>query len=127
MFASYLSLPIALGLAGSIALACMPHSIAAPLCKPAFAFRDVRFSATQPETMERTWTAVLSVDASRCATASGRFEILFSRQKENGPEVTFAEPFTWKPGAMEVSVQFWADEAVEGFWLHNVAACPCRE
>jgi hypothetical protein len=34
-------------------------------------------------TMERKWTAVLSVDASRCATTSGRFGIVFSRQKEN--------------------------------------------
>lgn len=127
MFASYLISPIALGLAGSIALACGTHAVAAPVCKPALAFRDIRFSATQPETMERTWTAVLSVDASRCATTSGRFEILFSRQKENGPEVAFAEPFTWTPGVLEVSVQFWADEAVEGFWFQNIAACPCRE
>ena len=127
MFASYLTSPIAFGLAAGLALTCIPHAVAAPICKPALAFRDISFSATHPETMERTWTAALSVDASRCATASGHFEILFSRQKENGPEVTFAEPFNWTPGVTEVSVQFWADEAVEAFWLHNVAACPCRD
>ena len=33
----------------------------------------------------------------------------------------------WKPGTVEVSVNFWADEAVEGYWLHSVAACPCRD
>ena len=81
----------------------------------------------QPPTLERKWTAVLSVDASRCATASGRFGIMFSRMKENAPETDFVEQFTWKPGSMEVSVDFWADEAVEGYWLNNVAACPCRD
>jgi len=28
---------------------------------------------------------------------------------------------------VEVSLDFWADEAVEGYWLHNVAPCPCRD
>jgi hypothetical protein len=46
--------------------------------------------------------------------------------KENAPEVDFVEQFTWKPGTMEVSVTFWADEAVEGYWLREIAACPCR-
>src|SRR5258708_7227799 len=86
---------------------------AAPLCKPVLDFQQVRFSAIQPETMERRWTALLSVDASHCATASGRFDILFTRQKENAPETDFSEQFTWRPGAVEVSVDFWADEAVE--------------
>ena len=102
-------------------------AVAAPLCKPALAFKEIRFSPTQPETMERIWSATLSVDASRCATTSGRFEILFARLKENAPEIDFTERFTWKPESVEVSVNFWADEAVEGYWLHNIAACPCRE
>jgi hypothetical protein len=77
--------------------------------------------------MERKWTAVLSVDASPCATTSGRFGIVFSRQKENGLEFEFQEQFMWKPALVEVSVDFWADEAVEGYWLHNVVPCPCRD
>ena len=81
----------------------------------------------QLETMERTWSATLAVDASRCATTSGSFEILFTRLKENAPEIEFSEQFTWKPGSFEVSVNFWADEAVEGYWLHSIAACPCRD
>jgi hypothetical protein len=97
------------------------------MCKPAFTFKEVRFSATQFETMERRWTAWLSVDASRCATTSGRFAIVFSRQKENSPEADFVEQFTSKPGLVEASVDFWADEAVEGYWLSTVAPCPCRE
>jgi hypothetical protein len=80
-----------------------------------------------PPTMERKWTAVLSVDASSCATTSGRFGIVFSRQKENGLEIEFQEQFMWKPALVKVSVDFWADEAVEGYWLHNVAPCPCRD
>jgi hypothetical protein len=131
MFASYsLRAPITIlrasVMAGSIILLAS-HAAAAPLCKPALAFKEVRFSAIQPETMERHWTASLAVDASQCATTSGRFEILFSRLKENGPEVEFVEPFTWKPTSVEVSVVFWADEAVEGYWLNRIASCPCRE
>lgn len=102
-------------------------AIAAPLCKPLLAVKNVRFSPTQPETMERIWSATLSVDASRCATKAGRFEILFSRMKENAPEIEFTEAFIWKPESVEVSVNFWADEAVEAYWLHHVAGCPCRE
>ena len=100
---------------------------AAPLCKPVLAFKEVRFSPMQPETMERIWSATVFVDASRCATDSGYFEILFSRLKENAPEIDFTERFTWQPESVHVSVSFWADEAVEAYWLHNVAACPCRE
>jgi len=100
---------------------------AAPICKPVIGFKDARFSAVDRETMERTWSATLAVDASRCATTAGHFQILFSRSKENAPEDEFVEPFTWKSGSMEVSVTFWADEAVEGYWLHSIAACPCRD
>jgi hypothetical protein len=47
--------------------------------------------------------------------------------EENGLEIEFQEQFTWKPALVEVSVDFWADEAVEGYWLHNVVPCPCRD
>jgi hypothetical protein len=107
--------------------ACLTPAVAAPLCKPVLVFKEVRFSPTQPETMERTWSATLSVDASRCATTSGRFEILFTRLKENAPEADFTERFSWRLHSVDVSVNFWADEAVGGYWLHNVAPCPCRD
>jgi len=107
--------------------AALSPAVAAPLCKPVLAIKEVRFSPVQPETMERIWSATLSVDASPCATSSGRFDILFSRLKENAPEIDFTEAFTWKPESVEVTVNLWADEAVEAYWLHNVAACPCRE
>ena len=114
-------------LAGSIGLTSVTQAAEQRTCRPGLAFKEVRFSEMQPKTMERKWTAVLSVDASRCATTSGRFGIIFSRQKENGLEIEFQEQFTWKPALVEVSVDFWADEAVERYWLNNVAPCPCRD
>jgi hypothetical protein len=114
-------------LVGTLALISATQAVGQQACKPVLTFKDVQFSQWQPPKMERRWTAVLSVDASRCATKSGRFGILFSRQKENGPEVVFEERFAWKPTAVEISVDFWADEAVEGYWLSNVAPCPCTD
>jgi len=113
-------------LAGSIGLVSVTQAAGQQTCRPALAFKEVRFSEMQPPTMERKWTAALSVDASRCETTSGRFGIVFSRLKEPGLEIEFQEQFTWKPALVEVSVDFWADEAVEGYWLDNVAPCPCR-
>jgi hypothetical protein len=114
-------------LAASIGLVSVTQSVAQQMCKPALAFKAVRFSKMKPPTLERKWTAVLSVDASRCATTSGHFGIVFSRLKEIGPEIEFQEQFVWKPDLVEVSVDFWADEAVEGYRLSNIAACPCRD
>lgn len=114
-------------LAGSMGLISATQAVGQPTCRPAMAFKEVRFSQMRPPTMERKWTAVLSVDASRCATTSGRFGIVFSRLKENAPEIDFEEQFVWSPASVEVSVGFWADEAVEGYRLTNVAPCPCRE
>jgi hypothetical protein len=96
-------------------------------CRPELAFKEIHFSPMQPPTMERKWTAILSVDASRCATTSGPFGIVFTRQKENGVEMDFQEQFTWKPTSVEVSIDLWADEAVERYWLYNAAPCPCRD
>ena len=114
-------------LAGSIGLVGVTQSVGQQLCRPALAFKEVRFSKMKPPTLERKWTAVLSVDASRCATTSGRFGVVFSRLKETGPDIDFQEQFMWKPDLVEVSVDFWADEAVEGYRLSNIAACPCRD
>src|ERR1700732_1278114 len=113
-------------LAVTIGLTAVTQAVGQPTCRPALAFKEVRFSEMKPPTLERKWTAVLSVDASRCATTSGRFEIAFLRSKEIGPEIEFREQFVWRPDAVEVSVDFWADEAVEKYWLENGAAWPCR-
>jgi hypothetical protein len=113
-------------LAASIGFANTAHAAGPQVCRPALAVSDVRFSEMLPPTMERKWTAVVSVDASQCATAVGYFELGFSRLKENGPEIDFREPFTWQAPSVKVSVDFWVDEAVESYWLNNVAPCPCR-
>jgi hypothetical protein len=114
-------------LAGSIGLISATPAVGQQTCKPALAFKEVRFSEMRPPTMERKWTAVLSVDASRCATTAGRFEIVFTRLKETAPDVDFQEQFAWRPGSVEVSVYFWADEAVARYRLDRIAACPCRD
>lgn len=114
-------------LAGIIALASVTQAAAGPVCKPALAIKDIQFSEMQPPTLERRWTAVVSVDASRCAmNTAGYFDVGFSRLKENGIEVEFREQFIWLAPAVKVSVDFWADEAVEAYWLENVTPCPCR-
>jgi hypothetical protein len=113
-------------LAGAFGLFCEAQATGLKTCKPVVSFKDVRFSAMKPPTLERKWTAVLSVDASRCMTTAGTFEIGFSRLKENAIDSDFQTQFTWHPNSVKVSVDFWADEAVEAYWL-NIAPCPCRD
>jgi hypothetical protein len=94
------------------------------------AFKEIDFSEMQPPTLERQWSAVVSVDASSCAANSeGRFEVVFRRLKEIGLEIEFREPFSWRQPWVKVAVAFWADEAVEvkGYRIDNVTACPCRD
>jgi hypothetical protein len=116
---------IACLLAGSMGLIDVTQAVGQQACKPTLAFKEVQFSEMQPSTGERRWTAVVSVDASRCATTAGFFEIGFSRQKENGGEIEFRERFQWSSPAVKVGVDFWADEAVEYYWIESVQACPC--
>jgi hypothetical protein len=113
-------------IAAVIGLAGITQAFGQQACRPVLAFKDVQFSQMQPPTMGRKWTARVSVDASRCATTSGRFTIGFSRLKKSAPEVDFREQFTWQPASTTVSVEFWADEAAESYWLDNVAQCTCR-
>ena|SRR2546423_1829716 len=104
---------------------CGTAPVMAQACKPAFAIQETRFSP--PRNQQRTWTAVLAVDASHCATTSGRFDITFIRMKENAPDLPFTETFTWRPGRIEVSLDFWWDEAVLDQWIGDIRACACTE
>ena len=111
-------------LLAGIVVAFAPPSGAAPLCTP-----DLAITSTQLSDMraaQRTWTARIAVDASQCATASGRFFIRFVRLKEIGPDLPFSEPFAWRPGAIEVSTEFAADEAVLNASIGYVRPCACR-
>ena len=102
-----------------------PTPLMAQACKPALAIKETRFS--EPRNLQRTWTAVLSVDASRCAMNSGPFEIKFIRAKESAPDLLFAGKFIWSRDRVEVSVDFWWDEAVLDQWIGDVAPCGCAQ
>jgi hypothetical protein len=113
-------------LVGGISFVGTLQAFAQPTCKPALAFTDARLSEMRLPTLQRKFTANLSVNAMQCATTSGGFEIAFSRSNENAPDAYVKERFTWHPGSVVVSVDFWADEAVNHHWLSDVEACPCR-
>ena len=115
-------------LAVTIGLISVTQAVGQQVCRPTLAVTEVKFSKWKLPSMERRWTAVVSVDASRCAANSGGyFEIGFSRLKENGMELEFREQFIWLPPSVKVGVDFWADEAVEHYWLGDADACPCRD
>ena len=113
-------------LAGIVALAGMTQAVGQQACRPALAIKEVQFPEMRLPALRRTWTAVVSIDASRCAANSaGHFEIRISRVKEMGIDIEFSEEFVWLPPSVKVSLDFWIDEAVERYWITNVSTCPC--
>jgi hypothetical protein len=115
-------------LAGVVGIVNATQVLGQQPCKPILAITDVQFSPMQPPTLERKWTAHVSVDASHCAANSaGYFEIVFSRLKEIGPEIEFREQFIWSPPSVLVGTDFSADEAVDRYRIDNVTACRCGE
>jgi hypothetical protein len=95
-------------------------------CRPTLDISDVHFTEMQPPTLSRTWSAVVSVDASHCAAkATGTFEIVFVREKETAPDLTFRERFVWRVPSVKVQVDLAADEAVQSYTIDNVTACDC--
>jgi hypothetical protein len=115
---------LALLLAGTVALLTATHAAAETMCRPTLALEHTRFS--EPGRQQRLWSAILAVDASSCATTSGRFYVNFVRLKEMAPDVLFSEEFAWSPGRIEISMEFWLDESVHDYWIGYVAMCPCR-
>src|SRR5262249_4366594 len=112
--------------AAAVGLFSVTQVVGQQACKPTLSFKEVQFSDMQPPTLERKWIAVVSVDASRCAANSaGFFEIVFLRLKEIGPEVEFREQFIWLAPSVKVGVDFWADEAVQRYWIDNITPCTC--
>jgi hypothetical protein len=96
------------------------------VCKPILAFDDVQFSGMQPPTLQREWSAVVSVDATGCAAnATGHFEVVFLGLKEVGPSIEFRERFKWVAPSVKVATLFGADEAVEQYGIDNITVCPC--
>src|SRR5262245_12057676 len=61
----------ALSAVGIVGLLTTAQAGSPPICRPTLAFKQIQFSEMQPPTLERKWSALVSVDASRCATNSG--------------------------------------------------------
>jgi hypothetical protein len=78
--------------AGTAALFSATQTIGDTLCRPTLTFEQVGLSETQGQ--QRLWSAVLAVDASQCATTSGRFYVNFVRLKEMAPDLLFSDEFT---------------------------------
>jgi hypothetical protein len=112
-------------LAASLVLLGTTQAVAGKLCRPVLSLRDARISEARE--MHRTWTGILTADASPCSTASGQFDVQFTRLKETAPDLQFMERFTWVSGQSEVSLDFWWDEWLEDNRIISVAPCPCRE
>lgn len=113
-------------LANVIGLAGMATAAEQKACRPVLTVTDVRFSKMMRPALERTWSAVVMADASRCSeNSSGYFELGFSRLKENAPDMDFSEEFVWLSPSVTVSIDLSADEAVELHWIGKVSTCPC--
>jgi hypothetical protein len=113
-------------LACALAFAGIPQASSAPLCQPSLAFKQVQFSPMQPPTMQRKWTALVAVDAARCAANSrGRFEIVFTRLQEYGPDSESREEFMWAAPEVTVAMDFAPTEAVQDYRIGRVTQCPC--
>jgi hypothetical protein len=111
--------------ASVLSVAWMPQCVADERCTPTLTLKSARTSEVQD--LQRTWTALVTADASRCATTSGTFEIQFTRLKEIAPDLRFTEQFRWRAGEGEVSLDFWWDEWPQDFQVASIAACPCRD
>ena len=123
-------------LAGLMALDSTPQTMAAVVaCKPLITIQHARLSDLQMLRRDwsnaplplRVWNATLSVDASRCATSSGWFEMDFLRLNEVGPEQQFTEKFEWKPGTIEISMDLQLDEFIQDYRIGFIAPCVCRD
>jgi hypothetical protein len=114
--------------ASALALASVVHAAGQSVCRPKLTVTGVQFSEMIPPTLERKWTATVMVDASRCVTnASGYFDLGITRLKETGYEFDFREQFIWLTPSVKIGVDFWADEAVERYWIDNVTPCVCAD
>ncbi len=115
-------------LATTIGLIGVTQAIAENLCRPALTLSEVQFSPIRTPKLQRNWTAVVSVDASRCApNSNGHFDLVLTRLSENAPDLEFREQFAWSPPAVSVDLAFAADEAVESYRIEDVTPCVCRD
>jgi hypothetical protein len=112
----------------TITLIGVTPAIAQNLCHPALTLSEVQFSPIKAPKLHRNWTAVVSVDASKCAVNSGgRFDIVFTRLSETAPDLEFRQPFAWTPFSQNIALDFAPDEAVAKYRVENVTPCVCRD
>jgi hypothetical protein len=94
-------------------------------CTPALAVKEVHFSQMQAPTLERKWTAVVSVGI----PLRGEFRRLFrdrvhaAQGDRTRPRVSRAVHLA--PAVGEVGVDFAADEAVDRYRIENITPCSC--
>ena len=79
-----------------VAVSGATHVVAAELCRPALSLKNIRFSEVR--NLQRSWSAVLSVDATMRMTRR-----------------------------VKVLLDFWRDEAVLDYSIAYVEPCVCRE
>jgi hypothetical protein len=121
-------------LATIIGLIGVRQAIGENLCRPELTINEIEFSGMMPPTLERIWSAVVSVDASACtADSKGYFEVVFTRLGENAPDLEFrkqfiwsAPSFVWQVPSVSVGLTFAADEAVAQYRIENITPCECR-
>jgi hypothetical protein len=122
-------------LATIIGLIGATQAIGENLCRPTLTVNEVEFSSSMSPTLERTWSAVVGVDASACTTDSkGYFEIVFTRLSKNAPDLEFHKQFLWSAPSfvwqaspsVGVGLTFAADEAMGRYWIENISPCACR-
>jgi hypothetical protein len=112
--------------AGAGLLASGTGLAAEQVCRPAVTIAQAQLSEVDRSTLERRWTALLSVDASRCVPgASGSFQLALLRLKENAPDRAFSERRQWQSPTATAEVPFSADEAVGRAWIEEVSPCAC--
>ncbi len=115
--------------AGAGLLASGTGLAAEQVCRPAVTIAQARLSDVDGATAARSWTALISIDSSRCAPgASGSFQLVLLRLKENGPDLPFRpfrEGLQWQGPATKAEVPFSADEAVGRAWIEDVSPCAC--
>jgi uncharacterized protein YjiS (DUF1127 family) len=116
--------PIPVALLCALLSSMAPSVEGAPVCRPNISPKASAHS--EVVNFQRKWTGVFAVDASRCATAAGSFEIEFVRLKEVGPDLPFTEAFAWRAERTEASLDLTWDEWVDAHRILEIAPCPCR-
>jgi uncharacterized membrane protein YfcA len=104
------------------------QAVAGPVCRPVLSVTRAALSEMRPPSLERRWTAIITADASKCASKAGYFELGFLREKETSSlPLEFREQYIWVEPSSPVSIDVAADEAIERAWIDSIQSCPCAQ